>query len=504
LTWEETSLENGGSAIEVTAVTFGSMYAIRCDARRLRQARPSSWAIRLKSLAHSAVTSKASRTRGEPLPRAWRGRPMSIGFEVELKTGVRQSNGRPFDEAYKGVTLFRTPDRPYVRAVIETGTISIGGSIVELVSDVDRNPYARSPAWRTQVGQIALLAAQLAGFEDTVATFLKRVGDVSRCRFDRNLTTDDVEERQGEAPFSLWNCLCCYCPSEDSRVANVRNARLTGGSTAVVDAGSIQINFSTNLRHIGGAIERKHHPFEALLKGNSDHSDIEQDVVARTLFWAQKNGIKDVEPLGYAFLVAHRLTFENHHWSPNKNRFLFLPRFDLANVRETSLSSDQQSQLAKADLDGFYDIFKDGKSSTPADRTRFSTAAVFNRREALEKANVGNTVAEFLFAAFHGDFGRAGRDALSRYILRVPDSTIPDHVEGAANIVFEGRIGDWMTITETSDELSAKDETFVRDFAKGLTALAQIVIGYDEAPVQRRRDDVALKVEMMPLVLDSQ
>ncbi len=446
---------------------------------------------------------------------------MSLGFEVEINTVVRPPNEGTFGPPYKGVTLFRTNVRPGVCGVIETGTLQLAPSTVELVSEVDKNPYVVNPVWKRQIDQIADLVVALSSFEGTSAAFIRGTEALA---FDRKLTTEQVEDRMGARTSSFWDLLCCCCPSEDDRVATVRNARLSPPNGRPVDAGRVQINFSTNLEHIGACLRKGHHPFEALL--DDPHAEIEVALVERlgqaktsAALFGSPDVLRDASDalIAYVFLVFHRLTFEHHQFSPGKNRFLFLPRFDLAEVRQTCLSEMDRKLLAKMDLEAAHALTADKKTIKPMDKVTFSVAAQMEHREKLERAGVQNTVQEFLRAVVLGDFGDPGQEAIGSLILRVADSTIPARVKGAANIVFEGRIPDWTRFAGKDvdlSELSLKEAS--QTLARGLTALGEIVVGYDVEPKARRKqssNDLLIELDefdhsteqegmLVPLLLD--
>jgi hypothetical protein len=106
---------------------------------------------------------------------------------------------------------------------------------------------------------------------------------------------------------------------------------------------------------------------------------------------------------------------------------------------------------------------------------------------------VKNTVEEFLCAVLHDDLGGATQETISNHVMHVPDSTIPQRVEGAENIVFEGRLDTWTGFSEHED---AFDEAGTNEalalLKQALTRLGTLVTGYDRAP---RSDSVALEME---------
>ncbi|WP_338864999.1 hypothetical protein [Myxococcus stipitatus] len=73
--------------------------------------------------------------------------------------------------------------------------------------------------------------------------------------------------------------------------------------------------------------------------------------------------------------------------------------------------------------------------------------------------------------------------------MRVPDSTLPQWVEGADNIVFEGRLDSWTQFArgESSgrvllDEDEDDDDVNLPALRRGLLVRGTIVVGYDVAP----------------------
>ncbi|MCE9669557.1 hypothetical protein LY474_17315 [Myxococcus stipitatus] len=413
---------------------------------------------------------------------------MSLGFEVELNgVAVRNAAGESFGETYKGVTLFKTQVRPGLNAVIETGTMGMT-STLELVSNVDVDPYTRSPTWEVQVDQFVALIEALSQCKDRVAveSFLKRTHPSAPLKFSPKRTTKDLSARMGSEEVSFLRSLLCCWPAEDSRVAGIRSATLQGSGT-VFSGNCVQVNFSTNLDHLGSHIIQGRHPFEALL--DDMHKEHELQIVTRLRDLALREQFTDRDRrlLGYLFLVLHRLTFEGSV-TPSKNRFLFLPRFDLLRVRSKCLSETDRAWLRDVDLEDFAGL-RPGKGHLPLS-AEFSKAYRLSQRGS---SPVKNTVEEFLSAALHANLGGLDPKVLTEHVMRVPDSTLPKWVDGADNIVFEGRLDSWTQfareessgrslLDEDEDEDEDEDDVSLPALRRGLLALGRIVVGYDVAP----------------------
>lgn len=414
---------------------------------------------------------------------------MSLGFEVELNhIKVITQSGASFGEAYKGVTLFKTELRPGVNAVIETGTLG-GSSTLELVSNVDINPYDQSPSWRVQVDQLVGLVDALSQCKNatSVESFVQQTQS-EPLKFSPKRTSKDVVARMGPQEVSFLRSLCCCAPPKDQRVAAVRSATLqsSGGPIA---SNCIQVNFSTNLDHLGTCLAENRHPFEELL--DDMHGEDERQVVKAIyeLGRTEQLGKKHLRLLGYLFLVLHRLTFEGSKVVA-KNRFLFLPRFDLLDIRERCLGETDRQFLDGISLQDFARL-RLKKRHLPLTDT-FSIAYQQSRRTG--RAPVENTVEEFLGAALHGDLGGLERKVVTEHIMRVPDSTLPRWVDGADNIVFEGRLDTWTQFAGKDTALGGPEskEQDLAALKRGLTSLGDIVTGYDVAPTPRM---VALDIE---------
>jgi len=408
---------------------------------------------------------------------------MSLGFEVELNhINVITQSGARFGDSYKGVTLFKTQLRPGVNAVIETGTMG-GTSTLELVSNVDTNPYEQAPSWRVQVNQLVGLVDALSQCTDetSIESFVQQTQS-ERLKFSPKRTSKDVVARMGPQEVSLLRSLCCCCtPPKDQRVAEVRSARLQS-SGGLISSDCIQVNFSTNLDHLGACLAEGRHPFKELL--DERHYEDEKHVVQtiHTLGLNQQLGRKHPRLLGYLFLVLHRLTFEGSKVAA-KNRFLFLPRFDLLDIRERCLSKTERQFLDGIQLQDFARL-RPKKGHLPPE-SLFSLAYQQSRRTGQER--VENTVKEFLRAALHGDLGGLERKVVTEHIMRVPDSTLPRWVPGADNIVFEGRLDTWTQFAGEDIDLGGLEsrEEDLAALKRGLMCLGEIVIGYDVAPTPR-------------------
>ncbi|WP_147444652.1 hypothetical protein [Corallococcus sp. CA053C] len=403
---------------------------------------------------------------------------MSLGFEVELSVNVRTRSGGVFDELYKGVTLFKTQVRPGVNAVIETGTMG-GSSTLELVSNVDINPYGSASAWKVQVDQIVALVGALSHCTrpQSIESFLRQT-QPEPLKFSPKRTSKDVDARMGAQEASFWDCLCCCWPSEDQRVTEVRSATLHS-SGKVLSSDCIQVNFSSNLDYLGDCLVNGRHPFEALLE--EMHFKVEMQVVnaIQDLFLRKQLGRKYTRLMAYLFLVLHRLTFE-HHKGAGKNRFLFLPRFDLLDLRERCLNGKDRQVLEGMALEDIAQL-RPTKGHLPL-TSCFSPAYQQVQRGGLSP--VQNTVEEFLRAVLHGDLGGLDRKVVTEHVMRVPDSTLPRWVDGADNIVFEGRLGTWTQFAGEDTDLDDLSHQGILDALKqGLTCLGDIVTGYDVAPI---------------------
>ncbi|WP_147444267.1 MULTISPECIES: hypothetical protein [Corallococcus] len=406
---------------------------------------------------------------------------MSLGFEVELNVNVRTQSGKVFDGLYKGVTLFKTQVKPGVNAVIETGTMG-GSSTLELVSNVNLNPYDSAPKWKVQVKQLVALVEALSGIKrmESIESFVRQTQH-TLLKVSPKRISKDVDERMGASEVPYWQSLFCCCwPSEDQRVAEVRAATLTPAGKFISDD-CIQVNFSTNLDYLGECLVKKEHPFDALLEPR--HGDAEMQVVASifNLSLPHRFGREHPRLLAYLFLVLHRLTFE-HHIGAGKNRFLFLPRFDLLDLRER-LSDTDRKVLGDMDLETLSQRwFAKGKMRLTS---VFSPA--YQQVKRSGPAPVQNTVEEFLRAALYADFGGLNRKVVTDHIMRVPDSTLPIEVKGADNIVFEGRLGTWTQFAGKDIDLEELSREEILDALKrALKALGNIVTGYDVAPKTKR------------------
>ncbi|WP_338866403.1 hypothetical protein [Myxococcus stipitatus] len=408
---------------------------------------------------------------------------MSLGFEVELNgIAVRDAAGESYSEAYKGVTLFKTQVRPGLNAVIETGTMGMS-STLELVSNVDVNPYTGSPTWEVQVDQFVALIQALSQCNRpvTVASFVERTHPSEPVKFSASRTTKDISARMGAEEVSFLRSLLCCWPAEDSRVAGIRATTLQATGT-VFSSSCVQVNFSTNLEHLGSRLMQGTHPFVELL--DDMHRDHELHIVAelRNLARIEQFTNQHHRLLGYLFLVLHRLTFEGSKVA-SKNRFLFLPRFDLLKLRAQCLSDTDQGWLRNhVDPEEF--------ARLRPDRGHLPISGEFSRAYSLSQKGhspVANTVEEFLNAALHANLGGLAPKVVTEHLMRVPDSTLPKWVEGADNIVFEGRLDSWtqfargegLLLDEDDDEEEEDDLPALR---RGLLALGRIVVGYDVAP----------------------
>ncbi|QSQ17151.1 hypothetical protein [Myxococcus landrumensis] len=415
---------------------------------------------------------------------------MSLGFEVELNgVAVRDASGESYSESYKGVTLFKTQVRPGLNAVIETGTMGMS-STLELVSNVDVNPYTISPTWEVQVDQFVALIQELSLCHErvTVDSFVKRTQGSAPLKFSSKRTTKDISARMGAEEVSFLRSLLCCWPAEDSRVAGIRSTTLQ--ATGTIFSGScVQVNFSTNLEYLGSNLIQGRHPFFELL--DDMHRAHELHIVARLRDLALREQFteRDHRLLGYLFLVLHRLTFEGST-APSKNRFLFLPRFDLLMLRSKCLNETDRAKLRDVDLEEFAGL-RPSKSYLPLSG-EFSKAYRLSQRGS---SPVENTVEEFLFAALHANMGGRSPKVISEHIMRVPDSTLPKWVEGAENIVFEGRLDSWTQFArgessqrslldedEDDDSVSDDDDVTLPALRRGLLTLGRIVVGYDVAP----------------------
>ncbi|RKH66445.1 hypothetical protein [Corallococcus aberystwythensis] len=403
---------------------------------------------------------------------------MSLGFEVELNhVNVRTQSGGLFGEPYKGVTLFKTQVRPGVNAVIETGTMG-GSSTLELVSNVDINPYDSAPAWKVQVGQLVALVEALSHCttKQSIDSFVRQTRSAP-LKFSPKRTSKDVDVRMGAQPVSFWQSLCCCWPSEDQRVTEVRSATLHS-SGGLIASDCIQVNFSTNLDHLGDRLVSNQHPFEELL--DNMHLDDEMHVANAIYDLGLPNQFGRQHPrlLAYLFLVLHRLTFEGSK-VPGKNRFLFLPRFDLLDIRERCLSTMERRILDDMEV-------QDIAQLRPV-KSRLPLTGVFSKAYRMSRSTVHspvrNTVEEFLGAALHGNLGGLSRKVVTEHIMRVPDSTLPRWVDGADNIVFEGRLDTWTRFAGENTDLSELNTLGTLDaLRQGLTRLGDIVTSYDVAP----------------------
>lgn len=409
---------------------------------------------------------------------------MSLGFEVELNgITVLDSTRRSYDETYKGVTLFKTQVRPGLNAVIETGTMGLG-STLELVSNVDVNPYTMSPTWEVQVDQFVALIEALSRCDRpiTVESFVKQSNPMAPVKFSSKRTTQDISARMGAEEVSFLRCLLCCWPAEDSRVAGIRSTTLQATGT-VVSSSCVQVNFSTNLEYLGRCLMQGEHPFHELL--DSMHRDHELHIVRelRGLARIEQFTNRHHRLLGYLFLVLHRLTFEGSKVA-SKNRFLFLPRFDLLKLRAQCLSETDRDWLRRnVDPEEFARLRPD-RGHLPISG-EFSKAYSFSQKGL---SPVANTVEEFLLAALHANLGRLDPEVVTEHIMRVPDSTLPKWVDGADNIVFEGRLDTWTQFArEDAREHVLLDEDDDDDdvlpaLKRGLLTLGRIVMGYDVAP----------------------
>ncbi|MBN8233397.1 hypothetical protein JYK02_38355 [Corallococcus macrosporus] len=417
---------------------------------------------------------------------------MSLGFELELN-GVKVStqSGASFGDTYKGVTLFKTQLRPGVNAVIETGTLgaTIGGtSTLELVSGVDINPYVPSPTWRVQVDQLVALTAALAQCTraESIDSFVKGT-QTTPVEFSARRTSKDIQLRMGAQEVSFLRSLWCCWPPEDTRVTEVRSATLVCGGTPFT-GDCIQVNFSTNLDHLGACLLNNQHPFEELL--DDMHLQHERAVVKAIYQLGLTLNLRHHRRLlGYLYLVLHRLTFEGSK-VVGKNRFLFLPRFNLLTLREKRLNSEDRRRLGELDLEGFAKLRPEKGHLRLTDV--FSVAYQNSLR--IGSSPVKNTVEEFLRAALHGDLGGLDPQVVTKNIMRVPDSTPPKWVKGADNIIFEGRLAKWTPFAGKDTDLEdMTPHEKLKALKRGLTRLGEIVTAYDNEP-QPDEDEVVLNI----------